>query len=421
MPSGKLFRSGALRSAIAFAVGGGGFALANVLLARQMAPREFGLVVLFVALTQLGATLGPAGMDTVAVRHRLGPSAHLFMKVLTSATALGGIAAIALLVFFDFSTQLCCLLIVAVVLSALNRMGCSFMQSLEQYRRGLGLMLAHNAVLLGATLILIAVDRVEVEAVAVLLTIGYGITTVFGWMVGRRLLSSHMLRDSVRSYAREGFTIVASQTSTAILNQLDRLLIPRLLSPGALGEYAAAAVLCASPFNLLQSGTRYTLLPKLRNSTSRAHALKLLRNEALAIFSMMVIAGSACFLLAPAVSQWLFHGRYQLGPELVELLVILGVLKVWHSFTAGCVQALGSQRALMTLSVAGWAALAIAIAGMFGAEELELEAIVSAIAFAWFVLCIASTLIAMQGILAPQGARADSAASKVWPTRGSFR
>lgn len=400
MPLFKLSKSSALRSACAFALGGGSFAIANIILAREMTPHEYGFVVLFVALTQLGATLGSAGMDTVALRHQIGPSAHLFMRVLTTASAFGGIAAVALIRFFDFGTELSCLLILAIVCAALNRLGCSFLQSLEHYRRGLGVMLAHNGVLLCATLILFAIGQLGIEMLAILLTAGYAMTALYGWHMGRRLLRARALHDSLRPLGREGLSIVASQMATAVLNQLDRILIPRLLSAGALGHYAAAATLCASPFNLLQSGARYTLLSRLkRASSNRDVALRVLRNEAVAAFCMATLAGSACLLLAPAIAQWLFAGRYTLEQGLVEVLVILGFLKVWHSFAAGCVQAMSSPRSLLILSIAGWAALAIAIAGAVAAETRDLEGLVSAIAFAWFLLCIAATLIATQTLL----------------------
>jgi O-antigen/teichoic acid export membrane protein len=398
MPIRKLARSSALRSALGFALGGGGFALANVILAREMSSRDYGLVVLFIALTQLGATLGSAGMDTVTVRHRVGPSAHLFMRVLASATLLGGISAIAMIALFDIGLELSCLLIAAIVLAALNRLGCSFLQSLAQYRRGLGVMLAHNGVLLAATLILLAADSFQVEALAVMLTVGYAVSTAYGWEIGRKQLKTHALRDSLKSYGREGFTIVASQISVAVLNQLDRLLIPRLMSAGALGQYAAASTLCASPFNLLQCGARYSLLPKLRACTRRSEAFRLIRHEALATLAMVIIAGAGCVLLAPAVSDWLFKGRYVLEQDLVEVLVLLGVLKIWDSFATSCVQAIGSKRSLTMLSIAGWVALGVALVGAFMIQQKDLVAIVSAIAFAWFTLCVAGTCIALQAV-----------------------
>lgn len=399
-----LWKSSAIRSAFGFALGGCGFALANVLLAKAMLPKEYGLVVLFVALTQLGATLGPAGMETVAIRHRLGASPALLVRVLMSATAFAGLVAILATVFFNVSTTFSFILVVAMVFAALNRMGCAFLQSLERYRRSLGLMMAHNGVLVAATLVLLVLHRSDVETVAVILAVGYGCTALYGWYIGRHHFAAEATDDSLGPLGREGFTILASQMSTAVLNQLDRILIPRVLSASALGHYAAVATLTASPFNLLQSGARHTLLPKLRNCTDYRAAMKHIRSEAVAALAIIGLAAAGSLFLAPVVGDWMFKGRYEFEMDLVQIIVGIGVLKVWHSFASGCIQALGTQRSLLMLSVASWGALCIAVGAAVSVEEAGLTSLVTGIGAGWVALCTASTLIALHAARTAFGA-----------------
>src|SRR6188508_1072554 len=60
IPSLRLLqKSTALRAAVGFGLGGVGFALGNLLLARALPPTAFGVFTLFLALVQMGASLAP--------------------------------------------------------------------------------------------------------------------------------------------------------------------------------------------------------------------------------------------------------------------------------------------------------------------------------------------------------------------------
>src|SRR5215207_563126 len=58
-----LRNSSALRTAIGFGLGGIGYALGNLLLARVLPPAQFGVFTLFLALVQIGVTLAPIGLE----------------------------------------------------------------------------------------------------------------------------------------------------------------------------------------------------------------------------------------------------------------------------------------------------------------------------------------------------------------------
>ena len=63
-------RSPALAVAAAFAIGGAGFTVANLLLARTLPPIEFGLVSLILGLLNLGLQVAPLGADGAINRAR---------------------------------------------------------------------------------------------------------------------------------------------------------------------------------------------------------------------------------------------------------------------------------------------------------------------------------------------------------------
>ena len=390
----------ACRAAFGFALGGGGFAVANLLLARNLPVEEYGLIVLFVAVIQLGATLGPAGMDAMAVRHRLPATVQLFSRVALTGTLLGGGAAICLHFFFGVKIDglLAVLLIIGVLFAAANKIACSFLLSLGRVRRSMAmLMVINGAMLIGAGIITFSGSE-EMEPVAVVIVVAYAISAAYGWYVGYRELRAESA-PSVPGLGKEALSITMTQTSTAVLNQLDRILIPRIASSAALGEYAAATTLAGSPFNMLQSAALHTLIPKLRNCTNVRAVLQLLRHEAVAALTFASLAAVAAAVVVPRIGPLLFKGKYDFDIDLVQLIIGLGLLKIWQSFGSATIQALGSRRALFWQSVASWAALAVAAIGAFLFAERELESIVSAIGIGWLLLCIASTAIAAQAIL----------------------
>src|SRR5450631_2130489 len=66
----RLISSASFLGAATFALGGAGFALANVLLAAALSPAQFGLLSLIMALMWIGWACGPLGLDVVIKRHR---------------------------------------------------------------------------------------------------------------------------------------------------------------------------------------------------------------------------------------------------------------------------------------------------------------------------------------------------------------
>ena len=92
----RLIKSDSLRSALAFAGGGVGFAAGNILLAKILSPASFGVVTLALALNQFGLTFGPFGLEVVANRHRPRVDRRLALLAVSAATVTAlGVAVIA--------------------------------------------------------------------------------------------------------------------------------------------------------------------------------------------------------------------------------------------------------------------------------------------------------------------------------------
>src|SRR6185436_7101435 len=97
-PLRLLHKSTALRAAVGFGLGGVGFALGNLLLARALPPAQFGVFTLFLALVQMGASLAPIGLQGQVNRHptrAVSPARLLLTSAIVGATT----AAVAAVVY----------------------------------------------------------------------------------------------------------------------------------------------------------------------------------------------------------------------------------------------------------------------------------------------------------------------------------
>src|SRR5690242_19350932 len=93
-----LYRSASLRTAAAMGIGGVGFSLGSLLLARVMPTQEYGLVSLVLGIVAVAGLTAPLGLDLVAARRgiRLDPRWRRAALAACATTALVAAAAAAL-------------------------------------------------------------------------------------------------------------------------------------------------------------------------------------------------------------------------------------------------------------------------------------------------------------------------------------
>ena len=77
----------------------------------------------------------------------------------------------------------------------------------------------------------------------------------------------------------DGYSIVANTLAIIILATLERLSIPNLLGEKELATFAVLAAISGAPFKILQTGVRFTLLPRLRITQDKAEVRRILAHE----------------------------------------------------------------------------------------------------------------------------------------------
>lgn len=416
---GAVIRSKVLRAAVVFGLSGLGFVAANLLLARALRPEEYGLFTLVIGLLNFGLMIAPLGADGVVNRRRLDPGPELLRRVLgTSLVVALGLTALGSLLY-ALRTELLLLLCLGILAGGSNRLASAHFQSRRRFRLSLALSESANVVLVLAALgaILYGLERGTLPVTIVVL--GYVASAAVGlaMMLGDR-------RACPRPFEAyswgDGLSYAVMAGGGLLLVQLERLVVPKVLTLEDLAAFGVLAAIVIAPFRMLQMGAGYTLLPRLRAAASVAGRRRLLRNEALIAGATALGATVAVWYLAPAVVGWLLEGKYTLGPALVAAGVVAGMLRVLNGFLKGAVTALTTTRQLGYMSALGWVSVGVALAGGVVGSRWGLVGLVLGMSTGWLFRAAASALIVLPHLRTPaDGCLAQPRAAMAPETSGT--
>lgn len=395
-----LLRAPSLVAAAVYALAGVGFAASNVMLARVLPVREFGLVALFLSLSQVGVTLGPFGLELSINRHRLPATGRLLGR----ACVTGGIAAAVLAVvahyFYGFSPALTWTLAATVLAVTANQIVTTYFQSRERFGLSLFIGLVHAWLLLLAIPLVTVLHDYSALPVALLVLCGYVVITALGW--SKRANSptdAHAHCALPRgTLLKEGLAAIGMNLALTLLFQLDRLIIPTALSIGDLAIYAVVAAVVGSPFRMLQTGVGYTLLPRLRKADSVARVVRLLRHEAVLMLAAASIAAACVLTIGPWLVDVLIPGDYNPPHSVFVAIVVVGFIRVWCGFAQSLIYSFGSPRELFIVNVWAWLAVGEGVIAAFLIKSTGLTGIVYGLGTGWLTFALAASVLAFRAL-----------------------
>jgi O-antigen/teichoic acid export membrane protein len=363
-PLRLLRKSTALRAAVGFGLGGVGFALGNLLLARALPPAQFGVFTLFLALVQMGASLAPIGLQGQVNRHpdRAVSATRL---LLTSGIVGAALAAIAS-AFYRIEAALVVALFVSIVAGGCTLVASAVFQSRLRFGAALGLSQSFALVLLAMGAAAAVAHGAPLWLLGALVAGQYLLLSIVGWGI----LGRQGARGSRGGHSLwEGLSLLGITAAALLLMQLERLLAPRLLSLEDTARFAVVATLVGSPFRMLQMGAGYTLLPRLRAATSPQSRRKLIRNEVLAVALIGGAGGLTLLLAAPWIADRLLAGKYELSGALMIAALVSGVAKLADAIATTMVWSLAGARQLAMLNWVSWSCAGVGVAaGWLGAR-----------------------------------------------------
>jgi O-antigen/teichoic acid export membrane protein len=391
----RLLKSDSLRSAIGFAAGGAGFAAGNILLAKVMSPQGFGVVALILALNQFGVTFGPFGMEVVANRHRPRVGRRLGLLSLALATVTGFVAAAIAYWYYGLSAGIVVLLLPMVMGSATGRVCSALFQGEHLFNSAMILSQASNYILLFIALLALGFSLATEKFVLISMAVGYVIVSAVGWWVAYRTVNEGRREINFPMAFSEGAAALGIGVGVEILSQFERLAIPKVGSVEMLGTYAVLAAVAGSPFRMIKIATSFSLLPRLRAVSSAAEARAVIVRESFTALSMAAASCVAIVLVAPLVFDTLLKGKYQIGFSLIGATIVVGLVKIWESFSTAVTMSCGSRRSMAIISALAWVCLAVAAGAMVLGARFGLLGILYGVGSAWVLLAAGGTYLAV--------------------------
>lgn len=359
----RLIRSPSVRTGGLFAILGVGFAGGSLLLARALSPSDFGITALWLALYYVFSALAPWGADGVVNRRRISVGWRLIRRTLLTSASTALIAVVAASWIYPFSTPHLVLLWTATIAGGMATVAAAQFQAQHRFLSAMSIWRGSNLVLLLAA----GVSLVQPEGGPLLpisvFTAGTIAVALAGWSGLRRISPGATGLPGEPYTWQEALSYFTAASATAVLPQIERLVIPEILSLEDLAVFAVLAALVIAPYRMLQAGISYTLFPRLSKTSSRSGRRRLVRNEVFMMASAGVAAGTAVWYLAPWVTDVFLGDKYELGASLVAAGLVAGFARLAEAVGRALVSALGTNRDLRLYGTASWGSLAAACLG----------------------------------------------------------
>jgi O-antigen/teichoic acid export membrane protein len=402
--SRAISRSASLRTAAVMGLGGVGFSLGSLLLARVLPTHEYALVALVLGIVAVAGLTAPLGLDQIAARRGIRLDAPWRRAALTACltTALGA-AIVAACVYRLPPALAVSVALITLALGVAQSAGGHF-QGRQQLRTAVWVVqLLNGSLTLGALLALL-LGLTTAGAVCLLVAALALLAAAAVWrLVGRREGAGGP-QPTAWGLRREATSLLAVQTGNAAFLQLERLLVGPAVGLHDLALYGVLAAFVASPFRLLQSAVQFTLVPTLRVAgDARARRARLAREAGL-ILLIVSLGAAAIWILAPPLAR-LLVGRYPLPHALIAAALVSGFLKVLSGLLTAMVVSCGEGRRLRWLSFACWGSMGVAVAGAFFAGRWGLVGVLYAIAAGWLLRCLLTAWLALPYLRARAGAQ----------------
>jgi hypothetical protein len=383
-----------VRSVVVYGLSGVGFAGANLVLARVFPTEQYAVFTLFIALSNLGYSLGPAGIDGVVNRRHLEAGPSLLARVAPPALAVGLGLALFGMAAYSMSPALGVMLFVSCAFGGAMLVAGAKFQSEQRFGVSLALLQSPNIVLILAALATVVTGVKHVWLPALISTLGFVAAGIWGWRVLFAERHDKPQRSSAFAWG-EALSFAGLNASGLVLVQMERLVIPHLLPLAQLALFGVLSSIAGSLFRTLQLGVGFSLLPQLRASDGVTERRRLVGREVRLIGGTVLLGSIVIWFATPLVEHLFLGGKYHLGGALVFAAIVSGIAKVANALTKAAASALADPRELSLVNIVGWVSAAIALVAAFVGARWGLVGIIYGVALGWLVrAAVAFALIA---------------------------
>jgi O-antigen/teichoic acid export membrane protein len=396
----SLWYSPTLRSVVIYGASGLGFAGANLVLARVLPTAEYAVFTLFIALSNLSFALAPIGVDGIVQRRHLEAGPSLLKRTLAAGLFTGLVTALVAGFAYHLNPSLLPLLFASTVGGGAMLVAGVQFQSEQRYGISLALTQSPNLVLIVAALAVIATGIRQAQLALVISALGFVLAGVIGWSILFRERASKPHRDTKVPWG-EALSFFGLNAAGLLLVQLDRLIIPHVLSLHDLATFGVLAAIAGSLFRVLSMGVGYTLVPRLRAAGTVIERRRLIAHEA-KLVSVLVVAGSVTiWFLTPWIERAFLEGKYHLGGTLLVATLFSGVAKVLNSFTKSTVTALATASEVSIVNLLGWVSVAVAVAAAIFGARWGLAGVIYGVGLGWLMRALTALYITLRHLRFP--------------------
>ena len=364
-----------------FALAGVGFVLATLIYGRQLEEELFGEAVLVIALCLSSVQAAPAAINALVIRYDLTTG----LPVLRATAALGvvfaAVACLAAHLIYGMSPMILLVIAVTIVLGAMAQGAVSGLQRMQDFSRSTLVSQSANAGLLLAAFAMLGGVGLTSWFPAALAAGALAVTGVLAW---RRVLSAPQTGAPLEARLwKRGVNFGGLAVTAELMAQIERFLIPILLTYHELAHFAVVAAIALTPFRVLEMGAISTLAPRLRSAKGWAKRRQLLVFDLVLLAGLTTFAGLVILMIGPWICSFFLPALEFPTPVLIAVMVS-GYGRVLAALAKGIASAFGTASELTRVHCIGWMGVAASVAGGFLFSDDGLTGVIYGIAIGWF-------------------------------------
>ena len=391
----SVLTSATTMSAAFYAIMGVGFSGAHLIFAAVLPIEDYAVLTLVLAFVSLAFEFAPFGAQGVILRRRLLPDISMLVRVVAVASLISTSFAVFLFMSYDLDRPLAVLTACAGAAGATIAVGAAYYQSAQRFGVALPLDQSGNIYLIVGALAALALRSESIYLPMVVLAIGYLLTAVATW--SSLLFKSTPSAESHQPYSwREAISCLIVGGAVPVLLQLERMLIPKLLTFEELANFGVLAALVVAPYRTLQMAATFATIPRIRAIQSVSERQKFLRNEVFILSVLTVGGGLLLIWLAPIVVEFIYGSKFDLTGEVIFAAIFVGVIKAFCGLAKGVAVALCDTEELAAIGKIVWLS---AVASMFGAivgSGWQLAGFIIGFGLGWVVMLVIYIVIAFR-------------------------
>ena len=351
-------------------------------MARLMAPSAFAVVALAIAISNVGILAAPAALSGVRLRHDVRTDGVL----LAYAAGLIGAVSVILGVFGAWVYALKAPVVLAVVAAVgaggMAVLGLVPFQKAHRFSISVPFGQVGNVALLSSAALMLFWPAARVTWLpTTCVALAFGAVALWSW---RDQWPQPGPGPSFgRKHWHDGLQFAAMSAAEQVMWQLERLLIPILLSLGDLAVFALVGAVAVAPYHILAAGAGATLIPRLQASPSHRQRMKLISQEALLMLGLSVLGGLLILLLMPPLVEWYLGSKIVVTRALLFAAIVGGMARILAAVARTPAMAFCTSEELRRISLGSWLAVGLGIVAAWLLAGFGLVGLIAGVTVGW--------------------------------------